>query len=100
MNVDEEGRVVGKRADATDRAAELSLRLLRKLFSGKSALNVGVRLWDGTRWPDDQPRPATLVLNHPGALRSMFLPEQRWAWVKPTYMMTSMSKEIWKPSSV
>ncbi len=35
---------------------------------------VGIRLWDGTRWPDDGSRRATLVLNHPGALRRMFLP--------------------------
>jgi cyclopropane-fatty-acyl-phospholipid synthase len=69
-----EVQVTDKRTDSTGRVAELNLQLLRKLFSGKSALNVGVRLWDGTRWPDDQPRPATLVLNHPGALRSMFLP--------------------------
>ncbi len=35
-----------------------------------------VRLWDDTVWPDDPPQsPAfTLVLNHPGALRQMFLP--------------------------
>ena len=63
-----------KQAGPTGRAAELTLRLLRELFSGKSSLNVGIRLWDGTRWPDDQIRPATLVLNHPGALRTMFLP--------------------------
>ena len=63
-----------KRRDSPGRAAKLTLQLLGKLFNGKTAPNVGVRLWDGTRWPDDQPRPATLVLNHPGALRSMFLP--------------------------
>lgn len=74
MNIDEEGRVAGNQAGASGRAAELTLQLLGKLFSGKSAQNVGVRLWDGTRWPDAQSRPATLVLNHPGALRSMFLP--------------------------
>jgi cyclopropane-fatty-acyl-phospholipid synthase len=33
-----------------------------------------VRLWDGSHWPDAAPRPATLVLQHPGALRAMFLP--------------------------
>ena len=66
--------MTAKRADSIGRAAERTLHLLRKLFSGKSALNVGVRLWDGTRWPDDRIRPATLVLNHPGALRTMFLP--------------------------
>jgi cyclopropane-fatty-acyl-phospholipid synthase len=69
-----EVKVADIQTDSTGRAAELTLHLLHELFSGKSSLNVGVRLWDGTCWPDDQPRPATLVLNHPGALRSMFLP--------------------------
>jgi cyclopropane-fatty-acyl-phospholipid synthase len=32
-----------------------------------------VRLWDGTFWPDEAPRRATLVLKHPGALRTMLL---------------------------
>ena len=37
---------------------------------GKS---FAVRLWDGTLWGNtEQPR-FTLVLNHPGALRAMFL---------------------------
>jgi cyclopropane-fatty-acyl-phospholipid synthase len=31
-------------------------------------------LWDGSRWPDDEPRAATLVLPHPWSLRAMFLP--------------------------
>ncbi len=31
-------------------------------------------MWDGTPWPDDGPRPATVVLRHPGALRAMLLP--------------------------
>ena len=35
--------------------------------------NVGVRLWDGTMWPDDRPRKAVLALKHPGALGRMFL---------------------------
>ena len=35
---------------------------------------MGVRLWDGTLWPDSTPRRATIVLRHPGALRAMFLP--------------------------
>ncbi len=32
-----------------------------------------MRLWDGTIWPDEAPRPVTLVLQHAGALRAMFL---------------------------
>jgi len=57
-------------ADSTD----LTLHLLEELFRGDGARQVGVRLWDGTRWPDESSRPATLVLKHPGALRAMFLP--------------------------
>ncbi len=33
---------------------------------------VGVRLWDGTSFPDVKPRACTIVLKHPGALRAMF----------------------------
>jgi len=58
----------------TDEATHLTLHLLDELLSGEAARSIGVRLWDGTHWPDDGPRPVTLVLNHPGALRAMFLP--------------------------
>jgi cyclopropane-fatty-acyl-phospholipid synthase len=51
-----------------------SLRILDGLFDAEARRQVGVRLWDGTPWPDPAPRPATLVLKHPGALRAMFLP--------------------------
>ena len=52
---------------------ELTIRLLVELFSSH-ADRFGVRLWDGSTWPDERPRQATLVLNHPGALRAMLLP--------------------------
>jgi cyclopropane-fatty-acyl-phospholipid synthase len=58
----------------TDEATGLTLRLLEELLNGGGARQVGVRLWDGTHWPDAAPRPVTLVLKHPGALRSAFLP--------------------------
>ena len=58
----------------TDEAARLTLRLLDELFGGDATHRVGVRLWDSTPWPDDAPRPATVVLKHPGALSEMFLP--------------------------
>jgi len=57
-----------------DKATRLTLRLLGELFGGDMSQKVGVRLWNGVRWPDDVPRPATIVLKHPGALREMFLP--------------------------
>jgi cyclopropane-fatty-acyl-phospholipid synthase len=59
---------------ATDNASRLTLDILQSLITGDAARQVGVRLWDGTCWPDEAPRPATLVLKHPGALRAMFLP--------------------------
>jgi len=53
-------------------AARISLKLLDELIGRQADARVGVRLWDGTRWPDDRPTDATLVLRHPGALRAMF----------------------------
>ena len=63
-----------KPTESTDEATLITLRLLAELFAGDAARAIGVRLWDGTAWPDATPRPATLVLKHPGALRAMFLP--------------------------
>ena len=48
--------------------------VLREIFAGCSLEKVGARLWDGTAWPDDRPREATLALKHSGALGRMFLP--------------------------
>lgn len=56
-----------------DKAICLTLHLLNQLFSSNATQKVGVRLWDGTYWPDEAPRLATIVLKHPGALRAMFL---------------------------
>lgn len=58
----------------TDRASRLTMRLLDDLIGKDATGQVGVRLWNGMTWPDSVPRAATLVLNHPGALRAMFLP--------------------------
>lgn len=42
-------------------------------FLGDTALeNVSFKLWDGTAWPDSEPRAATIVLKHPGAVHAMF----------------------------
>ena len=59
---------------AADPAARLTRSLLEALIPPEARPQVGVRLWDGTCWPDDGQRPATLVLKHPGALRAMFIP--------------------------
>ena len=63
---------MNERAPVSSSPAALSRRLLDELFGRSGDSKVAVRLWDGTRWPDENPRPATLVLRHPGALRAMF----------------------------
>ena len=60
---------------STDRAKERSLLILRELLSTYPTREFAVRLWDGTTWPEQGKTPRfVLVLNHPGALRRMFLP--------------------------
>lgn len=49
-----------------------SVEFLQELFGQLSLDEIGVRLWDGTPWPDARPRAATIVLKHPAALREMF----------------------------
>ncbi len=58
---------------APNDAVGLTLDVLGSLFADDTKQQVGIRLWDGTCWPDEAPRPARLVLKHPGALRAMFL---------------------------
>ena len=60
----------------TNSAAQTTLSLLEDLLQETKIRNFAVRLWDGTLW---QPQPVepptfTLVLQHPGALRNLFLP--------------------------
>ncbi len=61
--------------DTTDQAKEKTLAILQELLGGYPSREFAVRLWDGVVWPaeaEQSPR-FTLVLNHPGALRRMFL---------------------------
>jgi cyclopropane-fatty-acyl-phospholipid synthase len=53
---------------------ERTRHVLSEIFADCSLDKVGVRLWDGTAWPDQRPRAATLALKHSGALGRMFLP--------------------------
>lgn len=62
------------RSSSSTRARSITLEILQELLPDAVVNEVGVRLWDGTIWPEDRPRLATIVLNHPGALRVMFLP--------------------------
>jgi cyclopropane-fatty-acyl-phospholipid synthase len=57
-----------------DEWVDLNLKLLDEIMGSAAGDQVAVRLWDGTLWPSLAPRPVTLVLKHPGALRAMFLP--------------------------
>src|SRR5439155_22909125 len=54
--------------------AEQTRHVLKEIFAGCSLEKVGVRLWDGTCWPDERPRAAVLALKHSEALSRMFLP--------------------------
>src|ERR1700694_5778848 len=61
---------------ATDQAVQITLSLLRDIFSSAPQHDVAVRLWDGTTWKSELAGSTrcTLVLQHPGALRKMFVP--------------------------
>ncbi len=57
-------------------AARASRAVLAAVFAGCPERDFAVRLWNGDIWspaPEQTPR-FTIVLNHPGALRRMFLP--------------------------
>jgi cyclopropane-fatty-acyl-phospholipid synthase len=64
--------------NASDQALQTSLSLLDDLFGPTKQRNFAVRLWDGSVWrPEGGLEEAvffTVVLQHPGALRKMFLP--------------------------
>lgn len=54
-------------------ASAATCAFLDYLFAKRPFSQIAFRLWDGTVWPDERPRQATVVLNHPGALRSMLV---------------------------
>ena len=51
---------------------EPTFGLLGRLFASTALEQVGFRLWEGTRWPDETERAATIVLKHPDTMRAMF----------------------------
>lgn len=55
-------------------AKSITLEILNEILPREKMGSIQVRLWDGTVWPGTGDSPATLVLNHPGALREMLLP--------------------------
>ena len=54
-----------------DSAVDLTLEILGKITAGAQIQSINVRLWNGAYWPDQMPKPATIVLNRPSALREM-----------------------------
>src|SRR5258708_23890126 len=62
----------------TDQAVQITLSLLQAIFGSSHVPSFAVRLWEGTTWQAEplsgEPPRFTLVLQHPGALRKMFLP--------------------------
>ena len=62
----------------SDQAFQTTLTLLQDLLGSIQQHNFAVRLWDGSTWRPDaesqEPVRFTIVLQHPGALRKMFLP--------------------------
>ena len=62
----------------TDQAVQTTLSLLQDFFGSSQLPIFAVRLWEGTTWksaPESgEPTRFTLVLQHPGALRKIFLP--------------------------
>jgi cyclopropane-fatty-acyl-phospholipid synthase len=54
-----------------DPAVELTFAILDKIAEGVPLRSVNIRLWNGDYWRDSSPKPATLVLNRPSALREM-----------------------------
>jgi len=62
----------------SDQVLQTTISLLQDLFGSSQQRNFAVRLWDGTMWRPDagsqEPVRFTIVLQHPGALRKMFLP--------------------------
>jgi cyclopropane-fatty-acyl-phospholipid synthase len=64
----------GKRnggADVSGEAVALTKEILKRIISGPSLELLNARLWNGETWPDATPKPATLILNRPSALREM-----------------------------
>src|SRR6266567_3679198 len=65
-------------AKTSDQVLQTTLSLLQDLFGSIQQYDFAVRLWDGSTWRPDaesqEPVRFTVVLQHPGSLRKMFLP--------------------------
>ena len=65
-------------AKTSGQALQTTVSLLQDLFGSIQQYDFAVRLWDGSMWRPNgetqEPARFTIVLQHPGALRKMFLP--------------------------
>ena len=59
---------------SADPYARIAAAALRALFGAEYAQRFAIRLWDGTEIPANGEAAFTLVVNHPGALRTAFKP--------------------------
>jgi cyclopropane-fatty-acyl-phospholipid synthase len=60
-------------ADQATRERDITIGVIERLLGSVAPRDFGFLLWDGTEWGDVHGA-CTIVLNHPGALRSMFIP--------------------------
>src|SRR6266550_1897689 len=51
-----------------------TIQVLNEIFGSCSPEKIGIRLWDGTTWPNERRCAAVLALKHPGSLGRMFWP--------------------------
>ncbi len=61
-------------SSSQDSVKERTRHVLDEIFADCTLDKVGVRLWDGTAWPDERSRAAVLALKHSESLARMFLP--------------------------
>ncbi len=82
----------------TGNARQITLDILNRLFGAALPRTAAIQLWDGARWPESAPEDVatTVVLNHPGALRRMFLPPTELTLGEAFIRGTSTSSAIWK----
>lgn len=57
-----------------DEAVRTALWILNEVAGTALPPKVSIRFWDGTLWPDASPRPTTIFLKQPSALRGIFRP--------------------------
>jgi cyclopropane-fatty-acyl-phospholipid synthase len=65
---------IEERFVSNDPNARIAAAVLRSIFGDAYAREFAIRLWEGTRIPPQEQQRFTLMVNHPGALRTAFKP--------------------------